>query len=362
MVTAERVASRVLAARRVAARYYAAADMKDVLLKIRKNTWSSIESIPKLKAVLDYLGGWTLEKVPVLVPLEWPRRVLKQVDEARRLHDAHLRRFVRTLPTQPVQDELYATKVGDIEPYPGGNGMLAEFDLELYVGSVGYRVRAPNGKEFELRPETFMWKRNYEEFTVDRPGDKVLKRLSYGPFVEWLKKETNFMDQVLQNLDMDEHVPAKQRTQAGTGSCAACFRNIKIKQTSHLPLIVKHGFRRPKGYGFLIGQCHGVDFPPFELSPEGTEHYVEALKRHVVDQEKTLKKIADGTLEILKTDRGVVKKGDPSWPRAINGARASIPQVIKLVEADIEGLQQMIRAWKEVPLPEEGKPQKLWRR
>ena len=68
---------------------------------------------------------------------------------------------------------------------------------------------------------------------------------------------------------------------AGTiGTCPACTNHQKLSKTrlsdGH-PSMVLHGYNRP-GWGYVLGNCFGVGFPPWELSPLGGEAWVDKLE------------------------------------------------------------------------------------
>lgn len=61
------------------------------------------------------------------------------------------------------------------------------------------------------------------------------------------------------------------------GTCPACMGEFQLYGTEVKPVVGKHGWREVGGrrvgvYGLAehVGECFGVDWAPFELSPEGT--------------------------------------------------------------------------------------------
>jgi hypothetical protein len=57
------------------------------------------------------------------------------------------------------------------------------------------------------------------------------------------------------------------------GTCPVCERHQKV--TAH-GAMVHHGFKRP-GWGAIVGDCFGVGYPAYELSPKGCEEYRDVL-------------------------------------------------------------------------------------
>lgn len=56
-------------------------------------------------------------------------------------------------------------------------------------------------------------------------------------------------------------------------TCSVCGDPHKLSRAKKLVL---HGYRRP-GYGFIVGNCFGVGYPPWESSPEGAEAWLKYL-------------------------------------------------------------------------------------
>lgn len=63
------------------------------------------------------------------------------------------------------------------------------------------------------------------------------------------------------------------------GECPVCEGSYRLhKNRLHEMLMVHHGYRRP-GHGSIEGDCPGVNWSPWELSPEGTIEYVDKFLR-----------------------------------------------------------------------------------
>jgi hypothetical protein len=348
---------------RVAEQYIQAADdMEAILLKLRKGVTTPIESIGKLKKVLDHLGGWNIEPcigiVHVLYETDFVSKVAAEVAE---LHAYARKHEVASLPVSPRADAIYVMDITDVRAAPGAGPEATGFEFKLWVGAAGFRITSPEGKTFEVLPEHNVWRRSIKQGDFrnlaklgPKPATKFIRSFGY---VTWLKKETSFSKQVLDALGMEEHQPGAQRTRNNTGSCGGCFRNVKLKASGGLPTVVNHGFTRP-GWGSIQGNCISAGFPPFELSPEGTKHLVKVL---ILQQEKLrelLAQIDAGTLDILFVVpgdvRSLVRLGDRGWNKGVETAKRKFPDMIKSMASDIKPLERLIADWKERPLPAEG--------
>jgi hypothetical protein len=91
------------------------------------------------------------------------------------------------------------------------------------------------------------------------------------------------------------------------GTCPVCYREQKL----HKMLMVHHGYQRP-GYGYIQGDCFGVGWTPFELSPDGTIAYVErVLQPQLERNQEFLQQLQAGTVTELyvKTYEGFGRHG-----------------------------------------------------
>ena len=75
------------------------------------------------------------------------------------------------------------------------------------------------------------------------------------------------------------------RTLDNTGTCPVCSMNVKLS----VGKIVDHGYRVI--WNQQQGNCFGVGFEPFEVSPEGTKRYLKALKNSLVGVEQAIDEI-----------------------------------------------------------------------
>lgn len=72
------------------------------------------------------------------------------------------------------------------------------------------------------------------------------------------------------------------------GTCPVCGGEQKL----HRDRMVHHGYRRP-GYGQIVGDCFGVGYPPYELSPEGTRAYLVEVERALRDNFRALRALQE---------------------------------------------------------------------
>lgn len=91
------------------------------------------------------------------------------------------------------------------------------------------------------------------------------------------------------------------RDLTNTGTCPVCRGNFKRDANGGM---VHHGYTRP-GDGMQHGDCWGVGFQPWELSPKGAEAYVaEVLRPYLARQQAYLARLESGEVKSLtKTTR-----------------------------------------------------------
>ena len=334
--------------------------MTALLLKLRKGADASV-SLKQFIEVLNYLGGWRVEPFVGLLQLhgysgaEKDKPSLKAGEDAAQVQadwDRMQHSVVSTLPTSPQVGKQYVMDL-TAPTTEGFRPGVTGFYYREWVGAKGIRFTSPEGKIFELLPGKY-------EFA--RYPDPI--KLPFHDIRAWVRNETKFLEQVSNALGMATHEKereeSKPRTRDNTGTCPACFRNIKLKARggNQHPIMVLHGYLRP-GWGSVQGSCFGVDFPPFELSPEGTKHLVKVLEQHKDGKEDFLKKLNAGEVkELYSTDgRRVMTRetlGTYQWEDAIKSKIRETTRAIKALGDDIKLLGQLISDWKEQPLPGEG--------
>lgn len=147
------------------------------------------------------------------------------------------------------------------------------------------------------------------------------------------------------------------KTTSGQGTCPVCFRPIKLPQG----VMALHGYERP-GTGYIHGECFGVRYKPFEVSPEGTKDYIVYLEGIEKDVQKTLDFLNSDKVVTLHVPKGgpwarpgagteAISPSDPRWSDALKGAITSNERKIKFFKDEIEVMRARVRAWKPKPLP-----------
>jgi len=361
----KRVQNRLAMAHRVAERFLKAAPamtfekMQALLLKLRKGTGDL--SVKQIIAALEHLGGWKIEEVVGLLedPHYHKGHIFLDRNEAfvRQKWTEAKRDEVSALPTHPQLRQVYYTDVSEVaQPHGWGPDVWA-FDAHVYRGVPTLRFTSPEGDVFDF---------------MQKPMEDLYKMRTWD-LRKWLQGKTKLVEQVSRALAMptpnQEKAERAPRTRENTGSCPCCFGNYKLKATNQLPKMVLHGFLRP-GWGSIQGRCYGVDFPPFELSPEGTQHLHKTLLSRLDNLRDHYAKLKNDEIKSFLEVGGTktkptVKTITPEtegarWPARIEREIKNTAQSIESVKQDAHRLERLITNWKPQPLPEPGKSMSVW--
>lgn len=118
-----------------------------------------------------------------------------------------------------------------------------------------------------------------------------------------------------------------------------------------------HGYKRP-GIGYIHSNCFGEEWPPFELSSEGTFAYADNLEDHKKYLDTRLDKLKGGeaiTFTPLSGKPQVKAEMNPrEWEKALSLEIHTTEQAISTLKMDVTRLRRHGHSWKLEPLPVEG--------
>ncbi len=248
-------------------------------------------------------------------------------------------REVPSVPTRLEAGQTVYVNVSEpipVDQVPMGGGPGYRVNYEMYLGWDAVIVTPPEGAPLTLKASS--------SFDRVRPGATFWKWLAAQPAMAgFLSAPSPPSESSLG--------PSKMRTLDNTGTCSCCFTNVKLRN-GH---IVLHGYQRP-GWGSVQGECPGVGWKPFEVSPEGTKAFKERLLRVLKTAEEDREKMAKGEVPELAhpvfARRKLTKETatPEEWQRAIEHALPAADAKIRYLKADIATLDTKIREWKAQPL------------
>ena len=148
------------------------------------------------------------------------------------------------------------------------------------------------------------------------------------------------------------------------GTCPVCFGDYVVKEPTHIKgkqKMVHHGYQRP-GIGYIVGDCHGVGFQPFELSCEGTKSWLAVLKNTLRIRQESLATldqrdqvlVVTGTKRIGKIrvpEHKTIKRGEDGFALAIKNMRYGLEREVKSLKGDIALYTKHIADWAPVAWP-----------
>lgn len=137
--------------------------------------------------------------------------------------------------------------------------------------------------------------------------------------------------------------PKTLRTLDNTGTCPACFVNVKLTQGK----IMRHGWTATGGgsYGagaWHSGYCFGWRWPPFEVSPEGTKF---ALGQAKARQDMLLVQLEDPNLVVYSPRGRLIAPDSPNHAAALVARRSRIKKEIASTEESMDFYKKKISSW-----------------
>lgn len=362
-----------LLAKRVASRY-AARPMKPeklqaLMMKLRKGAGLSVK-FKDLIPVFDHLGGWRFDETQTLVP---ESREYVPVPELRTYSHAHPGNVqttweqakaneVKQLP-HPEQVKLYEKvykDVSEIQTFPNGN---TGFTYYAWKSMRATLINAPNRKTLMVAEDIDKVLNDYPTTTWGLDDSQARKRAS-----DWLNKDTPFLDQINEKLGLPSFEAEKERKRTkyiqndeNMGTCPCCFGTFKLTAKTRkgkdktMPGMVLHGYKRP-GTGTVQGNCIGQDWPPFELSREGTDMLVKSLEESIKGSETNLRNLQTGKVETIYDlhRKKKVTKGDPEWEKTLKEEIEGVEHHIRTLDSMLKICQKNLVGWKPTALPQAG--------
>ena len=129
-------------------------------------------------------------------------------------------------------------------------------------------------------------------------------------------------------------------------TCSVCFRAIAVVGGT----MAHHGYTRPE-MGWQTASCQGIRFKPLEVSSEGLQWLIAALRERLDARKLAYAKRATHP-EVLMTRQGrdgaavKVVRDDPLWPQLFARHVGELRSEIAAIERDLPVLDKMLADWK----------------
>lgn len=144
--------------------------------------------------------------------------------------------------------------------------------------------------------------------------------------------------------------PVAKVVSSTIGTCQCCFGGYETRQKGGEGAFrsVLHGYKRP-GVGYIIGDCQGCGFAPFEVSCEQTKVFLAAVKGCLVATEDYLDRLVTDKVEVLCTEVATGNRiPHPKYGGSYTTSEYKEMEV-KLGDAESQNPFQMDKPWERVP-------------
>lgn len=182
----------------------------------------------------------------------------------------------------------------------------------------------------------------------------------YATFEPLARKMTDLKQYIVKGRKPSEQVSdADRRTIENTGTCPICSKNVKLEGGK----LVDHGFRvegRGRGYAHKHGRCFGVGHKPIEVSPEGAQAYLVALRNQLLNIEAEIKNLSKLDIISVADYHGkakvgkakVYRRGESGFDRAISNESSDLEGIARRQRCSIQGFEEMVSNWAPRALPD----------
>jgi hypothetical protein len=260
-------------------------------------------------------------------------------------------KWSRDQPNNPERGIIYSAKMFNT-PQLIQDNTLMHLGLDLskcWIGADGYLITAPNGNSYSQPEKLSRYKFDWNSFTSGSLWTFLYKSGAKEQAEAYLNNaDSDAIDRVVR--------PSTVRSLDNTGTCAVCFRNVKMTTgRSKASIMVDHGYQVPKWYSGRQGNCPGVAQKPFEVSSDGTKFYLDKyLKPSLKLSEKTLKALKsspDSIQDPTSRKPSMIEKGASNYQRTLEVLIARTESDIRSTKSAIERYDKIVRNWAAKPLP-----------
>jgi hypothetical protein len=217
-------------------------------------------------------------------------------------------------------------------------------------GKLLVQTNAPTGSEYDKVGD---W---HEVECGDTTEGYRFKRRVLKPLATLIKLASNVAKT---NARVEKQQAHQADRDEKCGACPVCFGDYVVYGKA--PRMVHHGYERP-GIGYIVGDCHGVDFPPFEISCEGTKSFHERLGQRLTQVEGLLATVSerDSVMVVTGTkyvsghrvpEHKTIKRGEDGFDRAIAGLRADYVREIEGLKRGLVEYAKHVAEWKPQTFP-----------
>lgn len=147
------------------------------------------------------------------------------------------------------------------------------------------------------------------------------------------------------------------------GTCPCCFRDATL--VSATTTIAPHDDYGVTTVSHIVAECHGVGFPPFEISTDGSVSLLAVLNTTLAARRDSLAQLDTALAISVRSGTKLVNghllptfkeldRQHRDFDRAVASRRAELAVEIKAIEAEVRALTKRIASWKPLVWPRTG--------
>lgn len=137
------------------------------------------------------------------------------------------------------------------------------------------------------------------------------------------------------------------------GECQLCEGSFKLNATGR---VVLHGYKRP-GYGYIVGNCRGVDALPYEVACDAIGPWTEQVRAMLAEVAGHLAGLKTSTVRYLEIQsrrgtecRALCVSTPEAWDRAVAQAIHQDEHIVAELARTIARLEDRLANWTARPL------------
>jgi hypothetical protein len=127
-----------------------------------------------------------------------------------------------------------------------------------------------------------------------------------------------------------------------TATCQICQQEYCVMPGSGV--IYLHGYQRP-GWGYVIGNCDGAQYPPYEQSCDRAKE-VKATFEEMVRCRKSFLEHFHEVTSLTWKKHETIYPGHPDWNKAFDSHKTLLELELSSWEREVKRLERIIQSWK----------------
>lgn len=313
--------------------YLNSSSLLDNVFDLPRGTFHCHAISNKNEKEMVYEIGADDEKSAYTIIKEMEKYVVNTVPETPKRSD---KLFIRNIGEVYDKREKSEHKISDYRPIVFNCSIWIPAKTITFTNKEGESIRVvqpSNMNTFDMNP--FVQSDLYKQFKTE-----VIDYLGLGTIEQ----------------EREKKIAAAKATALGdnAGHCEICGALQKLRKVGDHYVMVHHGYQRP-GHGYIVGDCFGVNYQPYEKSTEALVAYLPRLKNYLRDETQRLHNLMNGRVKSFKLKRRhqdiIITPDDVEWEQTLKNHITATERQIEFINDDIDSCQKKINNWVEKPLP-----------